>query len=54
LEGCSKQQIHLDYDDSAEVIDKTKTCFIVLIALNDNTKLDGIRYCANKKEIKQI
>ena len=54
LEGCSKQQIHLDYDDSAEVIDKTKTCFIVLIALNDNTKLDGIRYCINKKNESEI
>jgi hypothetical protein len=52
LEGCSKQDIHVDYDDSEEAIDNTKNCFIMLIALNDNTKLDAIKKIILKKTIK--
>jgi hypothetical protein len=44
LEDCPKQE---DYDDSEEAKDNTKNSFIILIALNDNTKLDAVRY--NKK-----
>jgi hypothetical protein len=52
LEGCSKQVIHVDYDDSEEAIDHTKNCFIMLIALNDNTKLDAIKKNNIKKNNK--
>jgi hypothetical protein len=50
LEGCSKQDIHVDYDDSEEVIGNAKNCFIILITLNDNTKLDAIKKIILKKQ----
>jgi hypothetical protein len=48
LEDCSKQELHIDYDDSEEIIDKTIHCFIILIALNNNTKLDAVKYRNDK------
>jgi hypothetical protein len=54
LEDCSKQELHTDYDDSEEIIEKTIHCFIILIALNSNTKLDAVKYRNDKKNIEII